>query len=184
MRTRLPLAIFGRLPTIALIGFSALAGLAALLPGVAFAATAPAHQGPPAPAQHKAHHAAPGPVVVEVDNAWVSQPAPGTHVTAAYFTMSNMGHGAAILTAVTCPLAQHTTLEHTLLVQSGSAPVLIKRVTVPPSQILALAPDGVHVRLDGLTQRLRIGEYVPLVLHFAGGSQIQVSAQVRPYAGE
>jgi periplasmic copper chaperone A len=174
----------------ALLGFAALVGLGALLslvalPGVAHAA-APASQSTPGPATnaHKATVPAHERLSIDVNNAWIPEQPPGTDVAAAYFTISNMGHDPVVLVGVSCPLAKSATLHQSMVMQGESMMRPVKGIEVRPTQIVTLAPDGLHVMLDGVRERLVIGERVPLVLHFAGGAQYRITAQVRPLGSQ
>lgn len=168
----------------ALISLGALPGLVALS-SVAQAA-APASQGTPAPAAtaHKPTVPAHEPLSINVNDASIPEPPPGTDVAAAYFTISNMGHDPVVLVGVTCPLAKSATLHRSMVMQGESMMRPVKGIEIRPTQIVTLAPDGLHVMLDGVRERLGVGEQVPLLLHFADGAQYRITAQVRPLGSQ
>ncbi|MGH8149446.1 MAG: copper chaperone PCu(A)C [Steroidobacteraceae bacterium] len=175
----------GALPRLtALLGFAALVGSAAL-PGVAQAAAAES-QGSPAPATNAHAPAVPAhePLAVDVNDAWIPEPPPGTDVAAAYFTLSNLGHDPVVLVGVSCPLAKSAMLHRSMVIQGESMMRPVKRLEVQPTHIVTLAPEGLHVMLDGVRERLVVGEQVPLVLHFADGAQYRIIAQVRPLGSQ
>lgn len=181
MHTRLALAALDLVPTTPLAGFTVLAILAVLVPRAALATPAAYGVSPQSSALHAA--AAPAvraPVSVQINGAWIPEPPPGTHVAAAYLTISNVGHTPAVLIGASCPLAKSATLHRTMVMNGESMMRPIKRLEIAPSQVVALMPYGMHVMLDGLRVRLAVGERVPLVLRFEGGQEVHLTATVRP----
>lgn len=144
--------------------------------------TTPAAAQPPGPtsAAPAASHSAPQ---VRVENAWIPQPPPGAEVAAAYFTLHNTGNTPAVLVAIDCPLAAAAMLHRTTVVAGESRMRPVDRLTIPPGRSATLAPGGLHVMLHQLEKPLAVGERVPLILHFAGGKELRVEANVRPLGG-
>ncbi len=182
MSSPLPIAASRPASSATVAAFAALAALAPLAVDAAVAAapaarsaSAAAHgAGPPAPHELQS---------IEIDDAWILEPPPGIRVAAAYFTMSNMGHRTAVLIGVACPLAASAMLHRTMLMQDESKMRPVERLAVAPSHVVSLAPDGLHVMLEGLRRPLGVGERVPLVLHFQGGGVVHITALVRPPGG-
>jgi copper(I)-binding protein len=99
--------------------------------------------------------------------------------TAVYMTIHNYGHESDILLAASSVVAT-TAVFHTLLAQAGTL------VMHPhgPFEILAggsltLHPGGAHIMLLGLTQALKSGEIVPVVLIFQQAGSLSVDAVVQ-----
>jgi len=53
-------------------------------------------------------------------------------------------------------------------------------LALAPGASIAFAPGGRHIMLHGLAHPLQVGERVPLVLEFSGGTRLHVLALVRP----
>lgn len=117
---------------------------------------------------------------VRIENAWIPQPPPGAEVAAAYFTLHNVGREPAVLVGVDCPLAAAAMLHESSVVAGESRMRMIERLTIPAEQSVTLKPGGLHVMLHEVSSPLAVGQRVPLVLHFAGGKDLHVEAQVRP----
>ena len=145
--------------------------LAALLAGSWLAAATPASSAPPASDIH-------------VENAWIPQPPPGTDVAAAYLTLRNVGHRPAVLVGVSSPVAGNAMVHRSLVMHGESMMMPVERLTVGPGKTVTLKPDGLHVMLNSLRRPLQVGERVPLVLRFASGEELHVTAQVRPLGSE
>jgi copper(I)-binding protein len=59
----------------------------------------------------------------------------------------------------------------------------VDRLTIEPGKSVTLKPGGLHVMLHGVST-LAVGQQVLLVLRFAGGEEIRVSARVRPLGSQ
>jgi copper(I)-binding protein len=138
----------------------------------ASSAAAPARTAPPAASAAEER--------VQVENAWIPQPPPGAEVGAAYFTLHNTGRAPAVLVGVDCPLAAAAMLHESSVVAGESRMRPVDRLTIQPGQRVTLKPGGLHVMLHGVSSALEVGQQVPLVLHFADGKAIRISAKVRP----
>lgn len=145
-------------------------------------ADAPAAQGPAPPVKARAAVPPRDPLSIDVNDAWISEPPAGTDVASAYFTMANLGAEPVAFVGVSCPIAKRATL--LTATEGSSTPSVVQRIEMRPTQIVTLMPRGLHVILEGVQRRLIVGEQVPLVLHFSGGRQVRISAQVRPGDGE
>jgi copper(I)-binding protein len=76
-----------------------------------------------------------------------------------------------------------TPLAATVSVWRGEAPA--SDLVLAPGRPVAMRPDGLHLRLAGLTRPLVHGDKVPMQLVFAqaGEADIEVWIEPRPYAG-
>jgi copper(I)-binding protein len=59
-----------------------------------------------------------------------------------------------------------------------------EELVVAPGATVRFAPGGLHVMLHDLSQTLKAGDEVPLVLLLKGGATLAVTARVRPLASE
>ncbi len=115
-----------------------------------------------------------------VAGAWIRQPAPGTDVAAVYLSLQNVGTRAVRLTGVESPVAGMAMLHETHEAGGQSQMRALSSVSLAPGAAMAFSPGGKHIMLHGLTHPLQVGERVPLVLLFAGGLKLHVTAVVRP----
>ncbi len=138
----------------------------------------PPASAPPAPASEGVTAAG-----VRVENAWIPQPPPGADVAAAYFTVRNTTREPAVLVDVSSPLASEVMLHESQVVGGQSRMRMLERLVIPAGGTVTLHPGAIHVMLDGLGKPLVVGQQVPLVLRFANGQEIRVSARVRPLGG-
>jgi copper(I)-binding protein len=119
-----------------------------------------------------------------VDGAWLREPAPGTDVGAAYFTIRNTGPRNAVVVGITCPVAAMAMLHETTIDGGLSRMRPREQLEIAPGETLVLKPGGLHVMLHGLKRALEVGEHVPLMLQLASGDELSVSAQVRPVGAQ
>jgi periplasmic copper chaperone A len=161
--------------------------LIALAAGCVFGCAAPASQAAQPAQSAQFAQSAPAPAShagIQVENAWVPQPPPGADVAAAYFTVRNTTREPAVLVEVSSPLASQAMLHETRVVGGESRMRMLERLVIPAGGTVTLHPDAIHVMLQGLGKPIAVGEEVPLVLRFASGQQIRVSARVRPLGSQ
>jgi copper(I)-binding protein len=115
-----------------------------------------------------------------VAGAWIRQPPPGSDVASVYLSLENVGTRAVRLTGVECPLAGMAMMHETLESGGQSRMRALTSVSLAPGASMAFSPGGKHIMLQGLAHALQVGERVPLVLLFAGGIKLHVTALVRP----
>jgi periplasmic copper chaperone A len=115
-----------------------------------------------------------------VAGAWIRQPVPGTDVAAVYLSIQNVGTRAVKLTGVESPLAGMAMLHESHETGGQSQMRALASVSLAPGASMAFSPGGKHIMLHGLSHPLQVGERVPLVLLFAGGIRLHVTAVVRP----
>ncbi|MGH8217015.1 MAG: copper chaperone PCu(A)C [Steroidobacteraceae bacterium] len=151
-----------------------------LVIGATAAALSQPPESSPSALHATARAASPSAAQVQVENAWIPQPPPGAEVAAAYFTLHNTGREPAALVGIDCPLAAAAMLHRTSVVAGESRMRRVQRLTIPPGRSVTLEPGALHVMLHRLARALRVGERVPLVLHFAGGKELRIEAKVRP----
>lgn len=122
-----------------------------------------------------------GPAVakqIEVSEARVRVPMPGKEVTVAYFTLHNRRDAAEHLDGVSSPIAGRAELHQHREEEGMMRMRKVERVALPAHSQLAFEPGGYHVMLFDLQRQPQTGEEVELVLSFADGSQLSVSAEV------
>jgi copper(I)-binding protein len=125
--------------------------------------------------------------------AWVRRPSPmgqveqGSHggsmvspdTTAAYITIQHHGSVPDALLAASSPIATTSEL-HTTSLRNGILEMDPQaQFAIPTGGRLELHPGGAHIMLLGLTQALRQGDTVPLVLTFEQAGQMSVDAVVQ-----
>ena len=115
-----------------------------------------------------------------VGGAWIRQPPPGSDVAAVYLSLQNIGTKSVKLTGVECPIAGMAMLHESREVGGQSQMRALASVSLAPGASMAFSPESKHIMLHGLAHPLQVGERVPLVLVFAGGIRLHVTALVRP----
>jgi hypothetical protein len=115
-----------------------------------------------------------------VAGAWIRQPPPGSDVAAVYLSLQNVGTKSARLTGVECPIAGMAMLHESRESGGQSQMRELTSVSLAAGASMAFTPGSKHIMLHGLTHSLQVGERVPIVLVFAGGTRLHVTALVRP----
>ncbi|HUO20358.1 MAG TPA: copper chaperone PCu(A)C [Steroidobacteraceae bacterium] len=123
-----------------------------------------------------------GPPALTVTDAWV-RAIPGAPA-AAYMTLHNGGSRPVRIIGVRSALAGMAMIHETRIVNGVSTMRARDVLEIAPGATVRLAPEGLHVMLDGLAHPLAVGADVPLELELAGGGRVAVSARVRPLGAE
>jgi periplasmic copper chaperone A len=114
---------------------------------------------------------------IEVTNAWARATPGRSDVGAAYVTIQSPT--ADRLVAASSPVAKKVEL-HTMTM-SGTVMRMrpVAAIDIPAGQPVTLAPDGLHIMLEGLKKPLRAGQSFPLTLTFekAGTRMVNVTVQ-------
>jgi periplasmic copper chaperone A len=114
---------------------------------------------------------------IEVTNAWARATPGRSDVGAAYVTIQSPR--ADRLVAASSPVAKKVEL-HTMTM-SGTVMRMrpVAAIDIPAGQPVTLAPDGLHIMLEGLKKPLRAGQSFPLTLTFekAGTRMVNVTVQ-------
>ena len=126
--------------------------------------------------------ALPAAAQVAVSDAWVRGTVAGQKVTGAFMRLKSPAD--ATLLAATSPAAKMVEI-HEMKVEGGVMKMrAVDKLALPAGKAVDLKPGGYHMMLMDLTQPLKVGDTVPLMLTIAdkaGNKQmIEVRAVVRP----
>jgi len=114
---------------------------------------------------------------LEVTNAWARATPGRSEIGAAYATIESPT--ADRLVAAASPVAKKVEL-HTMTM-SGTVMQMrpVAAIDIPAGRLVTLAPDGLHIMLEGLKKPLRAGQSFPLTLTFekAGKRTVEVAVQ-------
>ena len=101
-------------------------------------------------------------------------------MAAAYLTLQNGGPQPVVVTGVRSPRAAQAMIHETTITHGQAAMRAHAQLSIAPGGTVRLAPGGLHIMLQGLTQPLTAGDEVPLELRLADGTTVAVTARVRP----
>ena len=158
------------------------AALARLVPAACLAASALApFSTPVARAQEGA---APSTYVVgdlTITDAW-SRPAVAGGTGAGFLTIRNNGGKADRLVAASSTAAQAVEMHESVAENGVMRMRPLPSVDLPAGATATLAPGGMHLMLVRLQAPLRLGDRVPVTLHFARAGAVHVDLVVRAAA--
>jgi periplasmic copper chaperone A len=116
---------------------------------------------------------------VTVSDAYVRAVPPGQPNSASFMLLSNGSTAGHAVVAAESSVSKVAEL-HTHTMSEGMMKMRrVEKIEIPAKGTATLAPGGLHVMLIGLTQDLRPGDEVMLMLTFEDGSKRRVSAPVR-----
>jgi copper(I)-binding protein len=113
---------------------------------------------------------------VEIKDAWARATPGGVENGAAYLTL--VSPTGDRLTGLTSPVAEKTQL-HQMTNDGGIMRMReVATLDLPPGQLVALKPGGLHIMFVGLKHPLQPGQSVPVTLQFEKGGTREVTAAV------
>lgn len=122
---------------------------------------------------------------IEIEQAWARPTAAQTANGAAYLTLTNHGHQADRLLAVSGTVAGEIQIHRTSM-DGGVMRMrqLADGVEVPAGKRVKFAPGGLHIMLMGLKAPLKPGEHFVLTLQFAKAGKTDVTVEVHDQQAE
>lgn len=120
---------------------------------------------------------------VTVSDQWASAAESG--MAAVFGTFANAGHHEARIVSGASPIAGRVEVHEVTADATGTKTMHPKAggIVVPAAGTHELAPGGDHLMLMDLKAPLSPGADVPVTVTFEDGSTLDVTAQVRDFAG-
>jgi copper(I)-binding protein len=116
---------------------------------------------------------------LQVKDAWANPTASGQSVAAGYFVVHNRTNLAEVLRGASSPAAQNLQFHTSSLVGGVARMRKVERFNIPAGGQLKLAPGGNHLMLIGVKQQFKVGETVPVTLHFNSGASVKVKLEIK-----
>jgi copper(I)-binding protein len=114
---------------------------------------------------------------IEVDQAWIREPPPGTNA-AGYMTIHNPGGVSRQLTGVRSDAAERIELHRTIVEDGVARMHPVDAVEIPAGGQVAFEPKGLHLMLIRPVP-MKEGDEIELVLELDGDEYVAVQAPVR-----
>ncbi len=118
-----------------------------------------------------------------VRDAWIPESPPTAEVLAAYLTLQNNTGGARVLLRVDSACCERVQMHRTLVEEGVARMIEQKEVVIGAEETVRFEPGGLHLMLMGVKEPPRAGDSVELRLHFADGTRVPVTAEVRKRHG-
>jgi hypothetical protein len=114
-----------------------------------------------------------------VKHAWVREAPTGASMMAAYLEIENPTGRDIALVSVDSPTFAHVMLHRSVTVDGVARMLHQDSITVPAHSAVALEPGSYHLMMPAPPTHLVAGDKVQFVLHFADGSSLTVTAEVK-----
>lgn len=120
---------------------------------------------------------------ISVENAWIPEPPPTVQGLAGYMEVENHFSHERVLIGAESPVFQSIQIHRTVVDEQLDLARMVRQsqVVIAAGQILRFEPGGFHLMLLNPSQRLEPGQTIPVILHFANGSQHKVNFIIRKY---
>ncbi len=117
-----------------------------------------------------------------VSSAWIRW-LPGKLPMAGYFTLKNTGAHELVLTGASSEAYAGVMMHQS--VDAGGAETMrhVERLEIGPGKQIEFAPGGYHLMLMHRLHAIKVGDTVPIALHFANGQTLDVTFIVKGAAG-
>jgi copper(I)-binding protein len=116
---------------------------------------------------------------LEITAAFARATLPGAPTGGAYLTITNKGTSPDTLVSVTSPAAGKVSL-HTMHMDGSVMKMepVPGGIQIPAGQTVTMAPDGLHMMFEHLTQPFVQGHAVPVTLTFAHAGSVEIRIPV------
>lgn len=109
---------------------------------------------------------------IALSHPWARLGPPGAPVEA-FVSIENQGAAADRLIGVRVDGAAAARIVRARFDGDGYEATPLDGVATPTDAVVALAPRGAYIRIDGLERRLHLGAELPITLTFAGAGDIE-----------
>jgi len=116
---------------------------------------------------------------IEVSDAWVREAPPSARMLAAFMVIRNTGDQEAVLTSVESPAFNHVMLHQSMMVDGVARMQHQDTIRIPAGGAVSLEPGSFHLMMPAPESRLKAGDQVEFLLHFADESCVRVTADVK-----
>lgn len=116
---------------------------------------------------------------VAIRDAWVREAPPNAQVLAGYARIENTGDQAEAVVAVGSAAFEKAEIHHSEVKDGVARMAQVKRLDLPPGQIVKLEPGGTHMMLFNPKSPLRAGQHVTLNFTLGNGKTLSLQADVR-----
>ncbi len=116
---------------------------------------------------------------IEAHDPWVREAPPTARVLAAYLQLHNHGDKMRTLVSVESPAFKRIELHRSEEKDGMATMARVMKIMIPAHGKVSFEPGSLHIMLINPLAPLKSGDKVDLTLHFADGSSLAVSADVR-----
>lgn len=121
---------------------------------------------------------------LSVEQGYIRETIPGTKISAAYFTVKNVGKTDRTVVGVSSKFSPRLEL-HQHLMQDGMMKMRqIDKINVPAGGETVLQPSGLHIMIFELDNPLKSGKTQQLTLHMKNGDMLKIELPVKSLIGQ
>ena len=117
---------------------------------------------------------------VAIEHPWSRPTPPGTPMGVGYLVIRNHSDRDVTLISASTPRADHVSMHKTLMKDGVMRMEPLKDgLAISAGEAVELKPLSYHLMLENLTEPLKEGETIPLVLEFEGAEAVEVELSVQ-----
>jgi copper(I)-binding protein len=114
--------------------------------------------------------------VIETSDFWTAPASPPNTVALVFGVLRNASDQDDALVAASTPIAKNT--EFKFHAKTGGDRIVASIGVLPPHKYLKLRSSEFYIVLNGLTEELRLGQTVPIILQFQKSGQVSATVHV------
>jgi copper(I)-binding protein len=103
---------------------------------------------------------------------------PGDLPLAGYFDLHNGGKKTVTLTGASCPDFGKVMMHHSISRNGQETMVMVMKRDVAPGKSIHFAPGGYHLMMMKRKHEIKVGQELPVTLHFRDGHTMRVNFRV------
>ncbi|AIL65059.1 hypothetical protein NOVO_03355 [Rickettsiales bacterium Ac37b] len=119
---------------------------------------------------------------IGITNMWATPTIGTVDNTAVYLDITNKGTDADTLLSAQTSIASKCELHKTVNTDGVITMTAIDKLVIPANTMVTFAPNGMHVMLMGLSQKLVLGDKLSLSLTFEKAGTITIDVPVQASA--
>lgn len=117
---------------------------------------------------------------IVVERPWSRPTPPGTPMGVGYLVIRNHSDRNVTLISASTPRANHVSIHETLMKDGVMRMQPLKNgLAILAGETVELKPMSYHLMLEKLTEALKEGENIPLILEFEGAEAIEIELSVQ-----
>ena len=121
--------------------------------------------------------------LVHFTDAWVQEAPPTQKILAAYVHLVNDSDEPIVLKSVESSVAEVVEFHQTSHQGGVMQMRQVEQIEVPAKGQVKMQPGGLHLMLFGVEKPPKVGDLVPLILHFDRGGPLLLQVEVRRLGG-
>ncbi|MGL1957170.1 MAG: copper chaperone PCu(A)C [Colwellia sp.] len=117
-------------------------------------------------------------VFISVNDGYVRETIPGTHISSAYMTINNNSEKSVTLVGASSTISPRIEIHQHSIIDGMMRMRQLDSITIKGKESVILQPSGLHLMIFDFKKPLIQGETIDLTLHFLSAPDLQVQLPI------